>query len=99
ALRLSEGFILTLSTAAGGVFGSRLRHSFDPDRIETELLAALQAAAVGVDPDRDLDRQLQERFGAPLRTLLWERASLAAAVAGLAVDATTVGESIGRSPS
>ena len=99
ALRLIEGFILKLSTDAGGVFGSRLRHSFDPDRIETELLAALHQAAVGVDPDRDLDRQLQERFGAPLRILLWERASLAAVVAGLAVDATMVGESIGRSPS
>ena len=96
ALRLVEDFILKLSTDAGGVFGSRLRRSFDPDRIETELAAALEAAAVGADPDRELDRQLQERFGAPLRKLLWERASLAAAVAGLAVDAMAVSKSIGR---
>ena len=34
-----------------------------------------------------LDAELQERIGAPLRTLLWERASLSAVVAGLAVDA------------
>ena len=94
-----EGFILNISTDAGGVFGSRLRHSFDPDRIVKDLAAALETAAVGVDPGRELDSQLQERFGAPLRTLLWERASLAAVVAGLAVDATMVAESIGRSPS
>ena len=97
ALRLIEGFILRISTDAGGVFGSRLRKTFGPDRVETELSAAFEAAAVAIDdPGRELNRELQERFGAPLRTLLWERASLAAVVAGLAVDATMVAESIGR---
>ena len=96
ALRLIEGFILRVSTDAGGVFGSRLRHAFEPDLIEKEIAAALEEAAVGVDSGRELDLQLEERFGAPLRTLLWERASLAAVVAGLAVDATMVAESIGR---
>jgi len=95
-LRLIERFILKVSTDAGGVFGSRLRHAFEPDLIEKELAAALEEAAVGADSGRELDRQLQERFGVPLRTLLWERASLAAVVAGLAVDATMVTEGIGR---
>lgn len=35
-----------------------------------------------------LDTQLQARIGAPLREIIWERASLAAVVAGLAVDAS-----------
>jgi len=35
-----------------------------------------------------LDAQLQARIGAPLREIVWERASLAAVVAGLAVDAS-----------
>ncbi|MFH1105529.1 MAG: hypothetical protein V1757_11395, partial [Actinomycetota bacterium] len=35
-----------------------------------------------------LDTQLQARIGAPLREIVWERASLAAVVAGLAVDAS-----------
>jgi ribosome biogenesis GTPase A len=95
-LRLIEGFILKVSTDAGGVFGSRLRNAFEPDLIEKELSAALEEAAVGGDSGRELDRQLQERFGVPLRKLLWERASLAAVVAGLAVDATMVAEGIGR---
>jgi len=47
-----------------------------------------------IDPHRRaeaaevLDSQLQARIGAPLREIVWERASLAAVVAGLAVDAS-----------
>jgi hypothetical protein len=47
-----------------------------------------------VDPERRgeaaevLDAQLQARIGAPLREIIWERASLSAVVAGLTVDTT-----------
>jgi len=98
ALRLIEGFILKLSTDAGGVFGPRIRQSFGIELIEGELSVAFEAAAGSSDPGRTLDEQMQERFGTPLRTLLWERASLSAVVAGLAVDAAIVGDSIGRTP-
>ncbi len=54
-----------------------------------------------IDPHRRaeaadvLDAQLQARIGAPLREIVWERASLAAVVAGLAVDATMAESHLG----
>jgi energy-coupling factor transporter ATP-binding protein EcfA2 len=42
-----------------------------------------------------LDAQLQARIGAPLREIVWERASLAATVAGLAVDASMAESHLG----
>jgi hypothetical protein len=99
ALRLLEGFILRLSTEAGGVFGVRIRQGFRVEMIEDELRAVQTQAGDASDVGRVLDDGLQERFGAPLRTLLWERASLAAVVAGLAVDASMVDQSLGRQSS
>jgi hypothetical protein len=96
ALRLLEGFILRLSTEAGGVFGVRIRQGFRGELIETELRAVQTMAHRSSDVGRVLDDGLQERFGAPLRTLLWERASLSAVVAGLAVDASMVDQHLGR---
>lgn len=95
-LRLIEGMILRLSTDAGGVFGLRIRQSFGTRLIEEELSAAFDAALATADPPVAIDTELQERFGAPLRTMLWERASLSAVVAGLAVDATMVDQALGR---
>jgi len=97
-LRLVENFILKLSTEAGGAFGQRIRQFFDIESIEAGLAAAFEAAAGSSDPSRTLDDQIQQRFGGPLRKLLWERASLVAVVAGLAVDAATAGKAIGRVP-
>lgn len=95
-LRLIEGMILRLSTDAGGAFGVRIRQSFGTRLIEDELSAAFDAALSTGDAAGAIDDVLQERFGAPLRAMLWERASLAAVVAGLAVDATMVDETLGR---
>jgi GTPase SAR1 family protein len=95
-LRLLEGMILRLSTDAGGVFGLRIRQSFGTRLIEDELRAAFDAALATAAPAIAIDSELQERFGAPLRTVLWERASLAAVVAGLAVDASVANASLGR---
>ena len=96
ALRLLEVFILGLSTDAGGVFGQRIRQTFREDVVEAELVGAMRGVESSSDPGSALDEGLQERFGVPLRTLLWERASLAAVVAGLSVDAMMVDESLGR---
>ncbi len=98
ALRIVEGFILKLSTDASGVFGLRIRQSFGVELIERELSAAVVSTNGSSHRRRDLDDQLQKRFGAPLRRMLWERASLSAVVAGLAVDTMTVGKIIGRNP-
>jgi GTPase Era involved in 16S rRNA processing len=96
ALRLLEVFILGLSTDAGGVFGQRIRQTFREEVIEAALQGAMRGVETSPDPGSSLDEGLQEGFGAPLRKLLWERASLAAVVAGLAVDARMVDESLGR---
>lgn len=96
ALRLVEGLILRLSTDAGGAYGVRIRNSFSSRVIEAELAAAFELVRDSPDPTAAIDDELQARFGAPLRTLLWERASLSAVVAGLAVDASMVDEGLGR---
>ncbi len=96
ALRLLGLFILGLSTDAGGVFGQRIRQTFREELIEAELASAMRGAETSPVPGSAMDEGLQERFGVPLRKLLWERASLAAVIAGLAVDAMMVDESLGR---
>ena len=110
ALRAVEHLVGALAAEAGGAFGLRTRQVFNPDRVEAEVRAAAtlmeqtvprgdgrtpadagrraRAAAV-------LDAELQERIGAPLRRLLWERASLSAVVAGLAVDASMAEAQLG----
>lgn len=96
ALRLVEGMILRLSAEAGGLFGVRIRQTFEPARIEEEVAAAFAASAQSTDGAATLDSELQERIGAPLRKMLWERASLSAVVAGLAVDASQADRALGR---
>ena len=48
-----------------------------------------------VDAAGLLDAELQERIGAPMRKLMWERASLSAVVAGIAVDASAAEAGLG----
>lgn len=103
ALRSLDQVILRLSVDAGGPFGMRIRQSFGPDRLDAELRGAVDImesivprgrSGDALDPERRaeaaevLDAQLQARIGAPLREIIWERASLSAVVAGLAVDTT-----------
>ena len=102
-----EDLVGHLSVEAGGSFGTRIRHTFTPERIESELHEAIDVMESLVDRPRDrdgrpeplggeegdrasrtLDDELQQRIGAPLRKVLWERASLSSVVASLAVDAT-----------
>ncbi len=99
-LRAVEHLVGAIAAEAGGAFGLRTRQVFNPDRVEAEVRAAVAAMEEAVprgDGRADagvaaraavLDAELQERIGAPLRRLLWERASLSAVVAGLAVEAS-----------
>ena len=98
SLRRLELMVGSLAAAAGGAFGVRTRQVFSDDRVEEEVRAAVDLAdrvisgrtvedeVVRQAKAAILDSELQERIGAPLRKILWERASLGAVVAGLAVD-------------
>jgi len=95
ALRALDQLVLRLSTEAGGPFGQRIRQTFGPGRLESELQGAVDVMTGVAGPRRPadetavlLDGQLQARIGAPLREIIWERAALSAVVTGLAVDAT-----------
>jgi energy-coupling factor transporter ATP-binding protein EcfA2 len=96
SLRILEAMVLRLATEAGGGFGLRIRQGFRPEQIEAELREAVDASWHSDDPATILDAELQERFGAPIRKVLWERASLSAVLAGLAVDAATIDGGLGR---
>jgi 50S ribosome-binding GTPase len=107
SLRSVEHLIGFLSAAAGGIFGLRTRQVFNPDRVEAEVRAAIATMEASVPRQSDptgvrreartaiLDAELQERIGAPLRRLLWERASLSAVVAGLAVESAIAESRLG----
>lgn len=100
ALRSLEHMVGSLSAVAGGAFGVRIRQVFNPDVVEAavrDLVAAADRIAPGAGAERRevIASGLQERIGAPLRTLLWERASLSAVVAGLAVDASAAESHLG----
>ncbi len=86
---------------AGGPFSQRIRGRFPGGHIEQLVRAALEdverrlpRGETGVIvPERRADAagllsdRFQRELGAPLREILWERSSLAASVAGLAVEA------------
>lgn len=114
ALRSLEQLVLRLSAIAGGPFGTRMRQTFTPERLDTELRGSVDVMESlvprirgkggqpgPIDPERRaeaaqvLDGQLQARIGAALREIIWERASLAAVVAGLAVDASMAESHLG----
>lgn len=97
-----EDLVGQLAADSGGPFGTRIRHAFTPGVLEASLRAAVAAMEAFVprpagpeapiDPEERagaadlLAGELQQRIGAPLRKIIWERASLAATLAGLSVD-------------
>jgi hypothetical protein len=99
-----EDLVGRIAAEAGGPFGSRIRERFTPAVLEAllrEAMATMDAeepgaagSAAPLDPEQRaaaadlLAGELQRRIGAPLREVIWERASLAASLAGLAVDVT-----------
>ena len=101
ALFSLEDLLANLASEAGGAFGARIRAMFRPGDVEGILADAVAAMdrlvppgeAGVVNPERRgaaagvVFERLQESIGAPLRKVLWERASLAASLAGLAVEA------------
>lgn len=90
SLLLVERMVAGLSAGAGRTFGARIRRECSPEWIERGVRQAL--AAGGVDR---VVAELQRSIGARLRMLLWERAALAAAVAGLAVETEMAGSRLG----
>jgi hypothetical protein len=101
ARRALDQLILRLSADAGGPFGTRIRQSFSPARLDAELRGAIETMERIVPRERGvmvperqaaaadvLDIEFQARIGAPLREIIWDRASLSAVLVGLAVDAS-----------
>ncbi|WKZ82524.1 MAG: hypothetical protein QY307_10650 [Acidimicrobiia bacterium] len=86
ALVVVERMVARLSVEAGRTFGARIRRECPPEWIEQGVRRALAAGG-----GEAIAAELQRSIGAPLRLLLWERAALAAAVAGLAVETEEAG--------
>lgn len=99
-----EDFVGRLAAEAGGPFAIRLRHAFPDEAVEAAVrAAAARAPAVpaagrkaGAPSAEAVTEELQQRLGAPLRRLVWERAALAASFAGLTVDALRAEASLQR---
>jgi hypothetical protein len=99
-----EDLVGRIAAEVGGPFGARIRAAFTPAVLEASLREAIETmeaevprtaeSGTSLHPEQRaaaadvLARELQRRIGAPLRTIIWERASLAASLAGLAVDVT-----------
>lgn len=112
ALCTLEDLVGRLAAEAGGPCAARLRQSFSTAVVEEALLAAAAHMEVEVPRPavrRVVDArqraraaevvadQLQHRLGAPLRRVVWERAALAASLAGVTVDALRAEASLQRS--
>lgn len=101
AVAALEDLVGRLAAEAGGQFAARLRAAFLPARVEEAVrtAAARMEAELprpegrkAIDPERRARaagvaaEELQHRLGAPLRRLVWERAALAASLAGVTVE-------------
>jgi len=97
-----EDLVGRLAAEGGGRFGARLRAAFPPERVEEAVRAAAAGMEAEVprpegprvvNPEQRAQAaevaaaDLQRRLGAPLRRAIWERAALAASLAGVTVDA------------
>jgi len=107
-----EDLVGRIAAEAGGPFGARIRDAFTPAVLEASLGEAIATMErevprlAGPHPPVDLEQraaaadvlatELQRRLGAPMREIIWERASLAATLAGLAVDVTKAEASLRR---
>lgn len=104
ALCRIEDFIALVSVQVGTTFGTRIRSTFTPERIEGDLEAVLEAATVDdrptsrrwrrkkvAEPDRvAATAELERRIGDPLREFLRERAVFGASLTTLAVTSAQV---------
>lgn len=105
-----EDLVGRLAAEAGGPFGARLRHAFPTAVVEGVVRAAAarmeievpRARRKAIDPEQRaraaevVAGELQHRLGAPLRREVWERAALAASLAGVTVDALRAETSLQR---
>ncbi len=112
ALCTLEDLVGRLAAEAGGPFAARLRQGFPTAVVEEALLTAAAHMEVEIPRPagrRVVDAeqraraaevvadQLQYRLGAALRGVVWERAALAASLAGVTVDALRAEASLQRS--
>jgi GTPase SAR1 family protein len=108
-----EDLVGRLAAEGGGRFGARLRAAFPPERAEEALRAAaarMEAETPRPEGRRVVDleeraraaevaaEELQQRLGAPLRRLVWERAALAASLTGVTVEALRAEAGLQRDP-
>ena len=111
ALCTLEDLVGRLAAEAGGPFAARLRYAFPPAVVEEAVQAAawrMEAEAPrpagrrAIDPEQRaraaevVADELQHRLGSPLRRVVWERAALAASLAGVTVDALRAEASLQR---
>jgi hypothetical protein len=88
-----------LAADAGGVFAVKLRSAFPGDELQRALDDALNRATAVSDGEAAaaaIAEGLQQGVGSPLRKILWERAALAASVAGFVVDAEAAQKALQR---
>jgi hypothetical protein len=93
-----ERLVAALSAAAGPVLGPALRGDLGAEVLEavvSEAADAARAAGPEENPGDVVVAVLDQRVGDLLREALWGRARLAAAVAGLAVEARAARERLG----
>ena len=111
ALCTLEDLIGRLAAEAGGPFGARLSHAFPTAVVEEAVRAAaahLESEVPRTTARRVVDSeqharaaeafvdQLQQHLGGPLRRAVWERAALAASLAGVTVEALRAEASLQR---
>jgi hypothetical protein len=97
-VRLRHSFTSDRIDAVVRAAADRARRSFPPVQqrhrpgVWSDLLDEEKRSATG----RIFEEELQRRIGGPLREIIWERAALAASVAGLAVDASSAEHALRR---
>jgi energy-coupling factor transporter ATP-binding protein EcfA2 len=114
ALCALEDLVGCLAAEAGGRFAERFRQSFSTEVLEEAVRGAADRMEAevprspgrrSVDPEQRAAAaqvavdEMQSRLGAPLRRVVWERAALAASLAGAAVEVMRAEASLRRSES
>ncbi len=89
-VRLRQAFTPDRIDAALRAATDRIECSFPPQQQrQSDMWSVVLDVENRIDAAQVLEDELQRRIGGPLREIIWERAALAASVAGLVVDASS----------